>query len=510
MKLIGKIFNRITLVSLAIAFQMLWLFFVMYKFSEHYLIIAFFFSLISLLAALWIIRRPINPIIKLAWMVPIFIFPIFGGVVYFISGGKEPKKKLRRALEKSGQLTSPYVCQDPEALDAAEREGSHIRNQCRYLADQGFPINGNTDSQYYSDCKEAWLRMLEDLKRAEHFIFLEYFIINPGKMWDPILEILTEKAQAGVDVRVMYDDMGSISYIPRNYPDILKERGIRCISFNRYRPIYSVVMNHRDHRKILVIDGNVAYTGGMNFADEYIGECERFGVWKDNALRLSGAAVRSMTLMFLQMWNAARPTDSAESIEKFMPSKEFCESVETRGLIQPYGDSPVDVNDIAENVYLNIINTATDYLYIASPYVVIDYEMTRAICLAAERGVDVRLLVPAIPDKKIVFELTQSYFPELYASGVKIYKFTPGFVHSKCFVADDNIAVVGTINIDYRSLMLHFENACLYVGHPVIADVRKDFEETFPQCEEVVPKERRFDMLYELYLSILKLFAPLF
>lgn len=511
MKLLRRILSRVFLFSLGIFIQLLWLFFVVFKISEHYLPAAIFLNLISLIAVLYIVYRPGNPLIKMAWIVPILVFPLFGGIIFMISGGKGPKKKLTKALARSQELITPCLPHAEAAFgdkNVPPRD-KYIEGQCHYLAEYGFPPYENTDAKYFDNGRDGWLRMLEDLKRAERFIFLEYFIVKPGVMWDAVLDILRDKASRGVEVRLMYDDVGSIAYLPRKYTARMEALGIKCVAFNRYRPVYSVVMNHRDHRKILVIDGHVAYTGGINFADEYIGEDKRLGEWKDNALRIEGEGVRSMTLMFLHMWNAVRPTDDHEQMAAFMPRAEEIAHVSCRGVIQPYGDSPVDNEPVAENVYLNIINQATDYVYIFSPYVIIDTETNHALCLAAKRGVDVRLVTPAIPDKKIVYHLTRSYFPELIENGVKIYTFTPGFVHSKCFVADDRLAVVGTINTDYRSLYLHFENACLFVDHPVVAEVKQDFEDTFPRCEEVTLKRRRFNLLYDAYLSILRLFAPL-
>ena len=515
MKLLRQLFSRVVLVSLGIAIQLAWLFFIVFYLSSYYLFIAFALNLLSLAAVIFIINRPGNPQVKLAWIVPILVFPLFGGIIFLISGGKGPKRKLRRALDRSRDMLESYVTgnmnldlSNPSSVPA-RREDKYLLGQCHYLDRNGFPAYRDTDATYYADCKEGWQAILRDLETAEHFIFMEYFIIRPGKMWDPVLEILKKKAAAGVEVRLMYDDVGSISYVPRGYAKELESYGIKCVAFNPYRPIYAVVMNHRDHRKIMVIDGHIGYTGGANFADEYIGEETRFGEWKDNFLRLKGEGVRSMTLLFLEMWNANRPTDTEKNIAAYMPDPARFSPVRCDGLVQPYGDSPVDSEILAENVYLNIINQATDYVYIYSPYVVIDYEMTRALSLAARRGVDVRLVVPAVPDKKIVYALTKSYFPELMENGVKVYRFTPGFVHSKVFVADGRQAVVGSINLDYRSLVLHFENACMFVDHPVIPAVKADFEETVPRCELVSVKKRRFDMLYDLYLGLLRLFAPL-
>ena len=514
MKFLRQLFSRVVLVSLGIALQIGWLLFIVFYLSAYYLPFAFALNLLSLAAVLFIINRQGNPQVKMAWIVPILAFPLFGGVVFLISGGKRPKHKLLRALEKSDAMLEPYrrgdaALQSPIPSETTPRQDAYLAGQCHYLDTLGFPAYTNTAAKYYSDCRAGWEQMIRDLESAKQFIFMEYFIINPGVMWDPVLELLKKKAAEGVEVRVMYDDVGSISYLPRKYWKELESYGIHCVAFNPYRPVYAVVMNHRDHRKILVIDGNVAYTGGVNFADEYIGEERRFGEWRDNLLRLEGEGVRSMTLLFLGMWNANRPTDTVEGVAAYMPDPARTQEIRCEGLVQPYGDSPVDSEILAENVYLNMINQASRYVYIYTPYVVIDYEMTRALCLAARRGVDVRLVVPAIPDKKIVYELTKSYFPELIENGVKVYRFTPGFVHSKAFLADDRQAIVGSVNLDYRSLTLHFENACMFVDHPVIPAVKADFEETFSRCEPVTVKKRRFSFLYGLYLGILRLFAPL-
>ncbi len=510
MKVLRRIFSRVFLFSLGIFIQLLWFFVVVFKLSEYYLPLAFFLNFISLIAVLYIVYRPGNPLIKMAWIVPILVFPLFGGIIFMISGGKGPKKKLSKALLRSQKMIASGLPSGTSPTGEVNvTDDAYADGQCRYLSRCGFPAYSNTQADYFDCGRDGWIRMLEDLKKAERFIFLEYFIVKPGIMWDAILAVLTEKAAEGVEIRMIYDDVGSIGALPRKYAHQMEKAGIRCVAFNPYRPVYSVVMNHRDHRKILVIDGHTAYTGGINFADEYIGEDLRFGEWKDNTIRLYGEGVRSMTLMFLHMWNAIRPTDAPEEIQRYMPSIAGLSDGFSAGWVQPYSDSPVDNEPLAENVYLNIINRATDYVYIFSPYVIIDTETMHALTLAAKRGVDVRLVVPAVPDKKIVYHLTQSYFPELMENGVRIYKFTPGFVHAKAFVSDDRVAVVGSINTDYRSLYLHFENACLFVDHPVIREVKTDFDHTFPRCELLAEKRRRFGLLYGAYLSILRLFSPL-
>ncbi len=554
MKFLSRLFSRVVLVSLAIAIQLAWLFVVAFVLSDIYLPFAILLNLISIAATVAIINRYGNPEIKLAWIVPILCFPLFGGLIYFISSGKRPKRNLRRALDKAKEITAEQYQTNyhPEPTDIRGKD-RYIWGQCNYIMDHGFPIYRDTKATYYDTGKAGWNAMINDLKRAEKFIFLEYFILAPGKMWGTVLDIIKEKKAAGVDVRVIYDDMGSISVLPRHYNRELERMGIPCVRFNPYRPVYSVVMNNRDHRKILVIDGKVGYTGGSNLADEYIGEMIRFGEWKDNFLRLEGEGVRSMTLMFLEMWYANRPAQKSdrtgdetarkeavakadigemtgkdastvgkktvksrrkatfrvqEDVTAFMPPAD-ASAISCPGLVLPYGNSPVDKSTMAGDIYLNLINQATEYVYIFTPYLIIDHEMSRALCMAAGRGVDVRVVVPAIPDKKSVYHLTQSYFPKLIDHGVVIYKYTPGFLHSKCFVVDDRLAVVGTINMDYRSLIQHFENACLFVDHPVVKDVRADFERTFPRCEVVQKKEPRFNMLYDIYLAILRVLAPM-
>lgn len=509
MRVLKKIFSRVFLFSFGIFLQLLWLFTLVFWLSAYYLPIAFALNMASLAAVLFIVGREGNQEIKMAWIVPILAFPLFGGIIFMISGGKGPRRKLARALDKSDALIKPHVPAKDLTEERSVSRDAYIQGQRHYLTAYGFPAYQNTCVDYDDNGRDAWLRMLEDLKHAERFIFMEYFIIDSGVMWNAVLDVLKEKAAQGLDVRVMYDDVGSISCLPRKYAKQLETYGIKCVAFNRYRPVYSVVMDHRDHRKILVIDGHTAYTGGINLADEYIGEKTRFGEWKDNSIRLQGEGVRGMTLMFLHMWNAVRPTDSSEQIASFMPRPEDVSGITCDGMVQPYGDSPVDNEPLAENVYLNVINQSVRYCYIFSPYVIIDEPMLRALCLAAKRGVDVRLVVPAIPDKKIVYHLTLSYLPELMENGVRVYKYTPGFVHTKSFVSDDRVAVVGSINTDYRSLYHHFENACLFFDHPVILDVKRDFEDTFPLCEEQEMRRHRLPLLYNVYLSILKLFAPL-
>lgn len=499
-------FSRLFLFGLALVLQVSWLLYTAYSLSNYYKVINVLLTVLSILAVIYIINSRYNPAMKLAWIVPILIFPLLGGVLFLISGGKAPKRKLARAMANEHQRLRPTL---PDCRDTIQAIGdANLEGQCRYLARQDFPVYTGTRSEYFPLGEDGFQALVQDLEQAEHFIFLEYFIIHPGIMWDTILDILLRKAAQGVDVRLIYDDVGSVSTLPFGYAKKLEAQGIQAIAFNPFIPVYSTVMNNRDHRKITVIDGNVAYTGGSNFADEYINAVERFGHWKDNMVRLEGDGVWGMTLLFLETWNALRPTDT--DVDAFRPTR----STEGDGFVVPYGDTPLDNEYLGESVYLNMINGAKDYVYIMTPYLVIDQDLQTAMTLAAKRGVDVRILTPGIPDKKMVFDLTRSHYPELLDAGVRIYEYTPGFLHSKVFVCDDEAAVVGTINTDYRSLYLHFENACLFLKSRVVAQAKADFLDTQSKSKRITSADvergkRSGGLLHSIYYAILRLFAPL-
>ena len=369
-----------------------------------------------------------------------------------------------------------------------------------------FPVTKNNNINYYKLGEIAYPEMLKELKNAKKFIFLEYFIIKNGTMWSEILKILEEKAKEGLDVRLIYDDMGCIALLPTSYPKQMEEKGIKCIAFNKLNPFLGVIMNNRDHRKMMIIDGKTVFSGGMNLADEYINLEHPYGKWKDNGIKITGEAVWNFTIMFLNMWNSYRKDDEDYKKYKYDFSKE---NLEQNGYTIPYGETPLDNEIVGENVYLNIINQAQKYVYIMTPYLIIDTDMINSLILAAKRGVDVRIVVPGIPDKKIVYSLTTSYFETLIKNGVKIYKYTPGFVHSKVFVSDDNIATVGTINLDYRSLYLHFECGVFMQDVEEIKNVKKDLVDTIEESHFVSKKEAMPKLLKSVWQAVLRLFAPL-
>lgn len=365
----------------------------------------------------------------------------------------------------------------------------------------------NTKIFYYPIGEKMYESMLEELEKAEHYIFLEYFIISEGIMWNRILDILTRKAKEGVDVRLIYDDMGCLTLLPFGYAKEMQKRGIQCISFNKVVPFLSLVMNNRDHRKIIVIDGYTAFNGGINLSDEYINETQRFGHWKDTGIMLRGEAVWNFTVMFLSMWNALKPTD--KEVEKFKPQYYQKEPFQTDGFVQPFADTPLDGESVAENVYLEIINQAKNYVYIFTPYLILDNEMKRALTLAAKRGVDVRLVTPGVPDKKTVYRLTRANYTPLLKAGVKIYEYTPGFLHAKSYVCDDKFGIVGTINMDYRSLYLHFECGTFFYGSKAVKDLKEDTVSTIEQSKEISMEDQRKGFLGEFVDAVLQIFAPL-
>ena len=463
--------------------------------------VSIFYTILGFILILGLIRNSKNYSYTLPWILILFSYPLVGSILYIIIGRNKNNSKVLKNITKSEKENKKYLVQDLKIKEEFKNTG-----KLRYISDYtGYPVTKNNDIDYYSLGEDAFKVMLEELKKAEKFIFFEYFIVNHGIMWNSILEILEEKAKQGLDVRVMYDDVGCISTLESSYPKTLEKKGIKCIVFNKLHPVSGVIMNNRDHRKILVIDGKVAFSGGINIADEYINKNSKYGHWKDNAIRVSGDAVWSYTVMFLTMWNSFNEED--EDFTKF--KYDFKDKKVENGYAAPYGETPLDVEITGEDVYLNIINQADKYVYIFTPYLIIDTDMINSLCLAAKRGVDVKIVIPGIPDKKVVYTLSESYMELLVNSGVKVYKYVPGFVHSKVFVSDDYIATVGTINLDYRSLYLHFECGIYLENVKCIADIKKDLEDTISKSHEVSEKEAVPNLFKGIWQATLRLIAPL-
>ena len=384
-------------------------------------------------------------------------------------------------------------------------------NLAAYIENSGsYPVYGNTNVRYYPLGEEMFEDMKKELEKAKRFIFMEYFIVERGEMWDSILEILERKVSEGVEVRFMYDGMCCLVLLPYSYPKELRAKGLKAKMFAPIRPALSTYQNNRDHRKILVIDGHTAFTGGINLADEYINRKVRFGHWKDTGIMLKGDAVTSFTMMFLQMWNITER--EPEDYGRYLRDPEFFYPPELsmEGFVIPYGDSPLDQETVGELVYLDIINTARSYVHIMTPYLILNYELVQALQFAAKRGVETIIIMPHIPDKVYAFLLAKAHYEELIKAGVQIYEYTPGFVHAKVFTSDDEKAVVGTINMDYRSLYLHFECAAYIYRNEVIQDVERDFRETLAQSQVITLEEcRRYPWYKKLAGRALRLFAPL-
>lgn len=507
-KIFKRIFNRIVIFGLALIVQLIWSMVFIIRLSTYSAYVSAVLTLFSVIAVVWVINKDENPVYKLAWVVPILVAPLFGGLLYLMVGNKKPTRKMRRKMESVEKKTKGCFDRDISVLPQLEQENAYAAGQMRYTENElKYPAYAHTETKYYELGDTMFPDILEALKQAEHFIFMEYFIIGEGRMWGSILEILEQKAKEGVEVRLIYDDMGCVSLLPMGYDRYLERKGIKCMAFNPFVPIWSLAMNHRDHRKILVIDGHTAFSGGVNLADEYINEKVRFGHWKDTGFRLKGEAVWSYTVMFLRMWYAFRHEE--EDYSSYRPKVYHPEPFMSDGYVQPYGDSPLDSEVAGENIYLNILNQARRYVYIFTPYLIIDNEMQTALCLAAKRGVDVRLVLPGIPDKKVIYQLSRSTYPPLLRGGVRIYEYTPGFLHAKSYVCDDEIAVAGTINMDYRSLYLHFECGTYFYKTSLVKHLKEDACRTMEQSREVHMSDTRQGFFGGLLCAVLRLFAPL-
>ena len=509
-KLLKKIFNRTVVCVIGILLQLTYLVVIFLSFGTQYTYSYFAFMLLGVILSLYIYNTDINPSYKMAWMFAILSFPIFGVMFYIFFGNSHSGDRLRKRMTQYNDEARLLLPQDEELLNVLHRDNSAAEKQAKYLYNYGgYPVYTNTKTTYFPIGEAKFAAMIEELEKAKRFIFLEYFIVAEGKMWGTILDILERKVKEGVDVRMIYDDIGCLLTLPYKYNEELEKKGIKCRVFNQFRPIWSAKMNNRDHRKILVIDGHTAFTGGINIADEYINEYEKYGHWKDSAVMLKGEGVWSFTMMFLSMWNFLTHSKPDE-YSAYMPRPEEIADCRSDGVVVPFTDSPLDDEPVGENVYLNIINSAEDYVYITTPYLVIDNEMQTALILAAKSGVDVRIITPHIPDKWFVFAVTRAHYRKLVKYGVKIYEYTPGFIHAKNFVSDDKAAVVGTINLDFRSLYLHFECAAWMYKCDCIPDVKQDYLETLKVCQEITYSDCiHINIFRRLGRAILRLFAPM-
>lgn len=509
--LLRIIFGRTTFVVVSMLFQIAILF-AGFRFLSHYMIYIYGgFTLISAFVIIYILNKDENPSFKLAWIVPITAIPVFGTLLYLFLELQVEGKIIDKRLRVNIAESRPFLEQDPRVMERLRMASRGSGNLAAYIEKSGhYPAYGKTNVKYYPVGEEMFEDMKKELEKAKRFIFMEYFIVERGEMWDSILEILERKVQEGVEVRFMYDGMCCLVLLPYHYPKELKAKGLKAKMFAPIRPVLSTYQNNRDHRKITVIDGHTAFTGGINLADEYINRKVRFGHWKDTGIMVKGDAVTSFTMMFLQMWNITEK--EPEDYGKYLRDPEYFypPELDMEGFVIPYGDSPLDQETVGELVYLDIINSAKSYVHIMTPYLILNYELVQALQFAAKRGVETIIIMPHIPDKEYAFLLAKAHYEELIRAGVKIYEYTPGFVHAKVFTSDDEKAVVGTINMDFRSLYLHFECAAYLYRNEVIRDVERDFQNTLAQCQMITLEEcRRYPWYKKFAGRALRLFAPL-
>ena len=499
--------GRLVFVALAVIIQAAWIIFMVMKLQKYSVLISTLLSIVALLVVLRIYGKHTNSAFKMPWIMLILVFPLMGLTLYVLMGNSGVTRGKRKLFEQIDAELDPKLHQDMDIIKKMEQEDFAVANQSRYIWNCGtYPVYQNTDVEFFPDATPGLEAQLKELEKAEKFIFMEYHAIEDTTSFHRILNVLKKKVKQGVEVRLLYDDIGSVGFITKDFIKRMEQDGIQCRVFNPLVPVLSVFMNHRDHRKITVIDGKTGFTGGYNLADEYFNVTHPYGQWKDTGLQLKGDAVRSFTVMFMEMWNAVRRSDA--DYDRYLPKVEY-RAAET-GYVQPYADSPLDNEAVGESVYMNIIKQAKHYVYFTTPYLIISDEMNRELGLAAKRGVDVRIITPGIPDKKMVFQVTRSHYASLVAQGIRIYEYTPGFIHAKQCVADDETATCGTINLDWRSLYLHFENGVWMHNCSCIKDIKKDFDETFPICEEVTEKYRsKRSAALRIGQCLLRLISPL-
>ncbi len=494
---------RAVFVALSFLLQMGWIVLIVSELNHYSTYISMATNVIASLAVLRLYAKRTNNAYKMPWIMLIIALPVMGLSLYLITEVTISPKRVYRRMKDIRRDNGRYLPQSQAVMAQLEEKNLAAANQCRYLWNQeGCPVYTNTQAVYYGDCAQTLEDMKRDFEKAERFIFLEFFIVCDGSSFQELREILVRKAAQGVDVRLIYDDIGSIGKVNMEFARELNRQGIQCLVFNPARPLLSLFVNNRDHRKIAVVDGKIGYTGGFNLADEYFGRAFPYGAWKDTGLRLEGEAVRSLTATFLECW-----TFTSRSQRDAAPYLDITYSVPADGYVQPFGDSPLDEELTAENVYLNLIGHAEKYVWFMTPYLIITDEMSRALELAAKRGVDVRIITPGIPDKKTVYAVTRSYYAGLVRHGVRIFEYTPGFCHGKQCLCDGKMASIGTSNLDYRSLYLHFENNVLLYDCPALGQMKADFDETLAQCREVTASYRSAPL--RIWQCFLRLFAPM-
>ncbi|HIZ09919.1 MAG TPA: cardiolipin synthase [Candidatus Borkfalkia avicola] len=458
--------------------------------------------ILDLAIALWIVNSDMNAEYKIAWLMPVLFLPPIGALLYLnLRRRPRPRRRLKQLAEKFAGMECLYVKKDGHVGTEYADDG-FAASCAEYVAQAtGLPPTDCYEFEYFPSGESYCERLLEELEKAEKYIFLEYFILRPGKFWNSVLDILKRKAGEGVDVRVIYDDIGSMLKVPDNYAAELEKQGVKCMCFNPFRPVLDLAQNNRTHRKIALIDGVTAFTGGINLSDEYINETHPFGHWKDTGIMVRGRAAQNFAAMFLQLWFLRAPDEDYTRYLSTGP-KGDCSCL-------AFCDSPLDRQNVCEDLYLKIIYHAKKYVYINTPYLILDGEMKRALITAAHSGVDVRITVPDIPDKKYVFAVTKAFYSELIKEGIHIYRYKPGFIHAKSIVSDDKYCIIGSTNMDFRSFYLHFECNMMFFDERVSAKLTADYLDTCKQCDEVKKEHFKESIFRLIYRAVLRVFAPL-
>lgn len=499
-----RIQTRIIISVLLILLQIVFLFWVLYNVTAKSVLLYVLSMIAGIITVIYILNRRGNPNHKIAWIIFILIFPIFGISVFLLWGGGRVMPHLRKKMMFCESHYLPYLKDDTDVRDRLRYYDMIHSRQADYLSgESGYPLYGHSSTEYLSPGEKFFPRLLEELQKAEKYIYIEFFILAEGYMWDEIHKILKEKRAGGVEVKIIFDDFGSIKRQHKDFITKLRAEGIKVSIFNPIIPSFTLFMNNRNHRKIVVIDGKTAVTGGINIGDEYINLEERFGYWLDSAVIIKGNAVKSFLAMFCCMWEFT--TKKQIDIKAHFAD---CPA-EDNGFVLPYCDDPLNERNPAEGIYMQILNTAQKYVYIVSPYLIIDNTMTSILRMAAKSGVDVRIVTPHIPDKWYVHPVTQYNYLELLEAGIRIYEYTPGFIHSKFFVSDDKIATVGTVNMDYRSFIFHFECGAWICDNKTVLDIRDHFNKIVSQSKEITIAEwKKRPFLMKLKQAVLHIFAP--
>lgn len=506
LKLMAKVITGLFLVCL----QGIWFLFLVRKIQENSSYFYIGSMILAFFLVLFISYQRLVPEIKQFWMIMILLFPIFGFFFYVVFHTSRSFAKLRGRIKKEELVAQGYRYDDSKTLEKLSMGNNNAYSQIHYFSNVNFSVYEHCEVQYYSYGKDVYPDMLSALRKAKHFIFLEYFIISEGRMWEEIIAILKEKSQAGVEVKILYDDIGSVGHMKKDYISSLASYNIQMMSF--FPKTFSLATDNRNHRKTLIVDGEVAFTGGINIADECLEETKKYGIWKDSSIQVKGEAVFEFTKMFLVMWKANidhKLKQNMKSEQNYDHYKAKSKQYQCSGYMIPYHHNPFNQERVASRVYLNIMNQSTKYLYIFTPYLILDYSMKEALLLAAKRGVEIKIVTPGIPDKKLVYQVTRSYYKELLTSGIKIYEYIPGFLHAKCFLSDDLIATVGAVNLDYRSLYTHFENGCYFYQGEIIETMKQDFFNTLKDSREVTLADVQSGFFKKMWETFLNLFSPL-